>query len=216
MLVFRKGRCFLPLLCHFKINYPSVTMKLSGSMKHSVETSCNIKIHFYIIHYIVNKCLNSKLIFKHVHFPQTDSFWVDIRLQNSAGVWRIFWKGPCSASQSLWTVHLEVLSNLIWCHHAAYAPASLGGLFFLFWRFRQNTDFRRSYRIFGQWILVLVIGGRDYTTPKRRQGLYLVYKRYFSCQLGDYILPITLQVRTWNIHWLGNGTGRCKSDENLW
>ena len=30
-----------------------------------------------------------------------------------------------------------------------------------------------------QWIiLVLVIGGRDYRTPKRRQGLYLVYKRY--------------------------------------
>ena len=30
-----------------------------------------------------------------------------------------------------------------------------------------------------QWmILVLVIGGRDYITPKRRQGLYLVYKPY--------------------------------------
>ena len=26
----------------------------------------------------------------------------------------------------------------------------------------------------------------DYITPKRRQGRYLVYKRYFSCQLGDY------------------------------
>ena len=22
----------------------------------------------------------------------------------------------------------------------------------------------------------------DYITPKRRQGIYLVYKRYFSCQ----------------------------------
>ena len=31
-------------------------------------------------------------------------------------------------------------------------------------------------------ILVLVMGGRDYIIPKRRQGLYLVYKRY--------ILPI--------------------------
>ena len=31
---------------------------------------------------------------------------------------------------------------------------------------------------------------KDYITPKRRQGLYLVYKRHFSCQLGDYILPI--------------------------
>ena len=34
--------------------------------------------------------------------------------------------GPGSASQSLWNVHLEVRSNLIWCHHAAYAPASVG------------------------------------------------------------------------------------------
>ena len=30
----------------------------------------------------------------------------------------------------------------------------------------------------------------DYITPKRRQGIYLVYKRYFYCQLGDYMLPI--------------------------
>ena len=29
-----------------------------------------------------------------------------------------------------------------------------------------------------QWIiLVLVTGGRDYVTPKRREGLHLVYKR---------------------------------------
>ena len=35
----------------------------------------------------------------------------------------------------------------------------------------------------GQWIhWFLVVGGRDYITPKRRQGLYLVYMRY--------ILPI--------------------------
>ncbi len=37
-----------------------------------------------------------------------------------------------------------------------------------------------------QWI-ILVIGDRwawDYLTPKRRQGLYLLYKRVFSCQLG--------------------------------
>ena len=26
------------------------------------------------------------------------------------------------------------------------------------------------------------LGGRDYITPKRRQGLYLVYKRYIYCQ----------------------------------
>ena len=35
-------------------------------------------------------------------------------------------------------------------------------------------------------------GGRDYITPKGRQGLYLVYKQYIHCQLGDYILPTTL------------------------
>ncbi len=36
---------------------------------------------------------------------------------------------------------------------------------------------------------------------KRRQGLYLVYKRYFSCQLGDYMLPSPPFTRTWKIHW---------------
>ena len=36
--------------------------------------------------------------------------------------------------------------------------------------------------------LVLVIGGRDYITPKRRQGLYLVDKHYIYCQWGDYKL----------------------------
>ena len=40
-------------------------------------------------------------------------------------------------------------------------------------------------------ILVLVIGGRDSIASKRRQGLYLVYKWYFSCQLGEYMLPTT-------------------------
>ena len=43
---------------------------------------------------------------------------------------------------------------------------------------------------FGEIILVLVIGGWDYITPKRRQGLCLVCKRYI--QLGDYMLPTTL------------------------
>lgn len=33
-------------------------------------------------------------------------------------------------------------------------------------------------------ILVLVKGGRDYKTPKRRHGLYLVYKWY--CQVEDF------------------------------
>ena len=52
-----------------------------------------------------------------------------------------------------------------------------------------------------QWIiLVLVKDGRDDITPKRRQGLYLVYKRYFSCQLDDYILPIPAFTRTRIIH----------------
>ena len=41
-------------------------------------------------------------------------------------------------------------------------------------------------------ILVLLIGGRDYINPKRRQGLYLVVlSGKKNCQLGDYILPTT-------------------------
>ena len=40
-------------------------------------------------------------------------------------------------------------------------------------------------------ILVLVIGGRDFITPKRRQRLYLIYKWYIFCQLGEYMLPTT-------------------------
>ena len=35
-------------------------------------------------------------------------------------------------------------------------------------------------------VLVLVIGGLGIILSPRRQGLYLVYKWYFSCQLGDY------------------------------
>ena len=31
----------------------------------------------------------------------------------------------------------------------------------------------------------------DYITPKRRQGLYLVYKRFFTADLGDYMVPTT-------------------------
>ena len=39
-----------------------------------------------------------------------------------------------------------------------------------------------------QWLfLVPLKGGRDYITPELRQGLEVVYKWYFSCQLGDFI-----------------------------
>ena len=45
----------------------------------------------------------------------------------------------------------------------------------------------------------------DYITPKRRQGLYLVYKRDFcSCQLSDYILPIPPFKRTFNNPLIGD------------
>ncbi len=57
-----------------------------------------------------------------------------------------------------------------------------------------------------QWIiLVLVIGGRDCCSPPRRQGLYLVYKRYIHCRIGWVIILIIYYLppftRTWKIHW---------------
>ena len=57
----------------------------------------------------------------------------------------------------------------------------LGGMYTMF---DISAVLASSYGvILYQWIIVfLVIGGRYYITPKRRQGLYLVYKRY--------ILPI--------------------------
>ena len=36
-------------------------------------------------------------------------------------------------------------------------------------------------------ILVLLIGGKDCITPKRRQGLYLVVLSGIYCQLGDIL-----------------------------
>ena len=42
-----------------------------------------------------------------------------------------------------------------------------------------------------QWILVLVLHGREYIVPKRRQCIpgYTWYVSGIYCQLGDYMLP---------------------------
>lgn len=68
---------------------------------------------------------------------------------------------------------------------------------------RQFSLWKKPWSLHRQWTQVLVylgglpphpcsgfFGGRDYIRPKRRQGLYLVYKRYTSRQLGDYMIPI--------------------------
>ena len=65
--------------------------------------------------------------------------------------------------------------------------------------------------------------------PPRRQGLYLVYKRYSPCQLGDYILPIppfTLEAEesieddasfsSLNFHFSRSSTLTAKAPGNWW
>ena len=47
-------------------------------------------------------------------------------------------------------------------------------------------------KIIGLYIMVLVIGGRDSVTPLFQGREYIPgYKRYKTCQLGDYMLPTT-------------------------
>ena len=129
-------------------------MKLSGNMKHWVNIHHAKKhLHFYIILYSKSKLIwlvvsthlkiflnmgrfgmkinnifscHHLVILKHWKtLSQTDSRTAFDSLDDFASFDGCC-VGPGSASQSLWNVHLEVRSNLIWCHHAAYAPASVG------------------------------------------------------------------------------------------